>query len=74
MTDKTFTRFVIFPAGKEVMAQNLGVCFISIGEELTKLRQTKVKGIRIDQTERKLIVTLAGEDPQEGKELQLRRR
>lgn len=63
MTDKTFTRFVLLPSGKPgIGAKNLAACFYSIAVELDKLGETRVKGIRIDPAERKLIVTLSGED------------
>ena len=74
MSNKTFTRFVLLPSGKPgITAKNLAACFFSIAGELDKLGDTRVKGIRIEPTERKLIVTLAGEDPQTGKGLQVRR-
>jgi hypothetical protein len=41
---------------------NLAVCLKSLAGRLEKLGNTKVTGIRIDPKERKIIVTLAGED------------
>ena len=74
MSEQTFTRFVVLPSGRPgIMAKNLATCFRSLANELDRLGGVKVKGIRIDPTKRKLVVTLVGEDPQTGKGLQVRR-
>jgi hypothetical protein len=46
------------------MAKNLATCFRSLASELDRLGEIRVKGIKIEPVERKLVVTLAGEDPE----------
>lgn len=61
-----FERFVSIPnplpPGK-VTAINLAISLRSLANELEKLGQTAVKGVRIDTAERKIVVKLDGEDP-----------
>lgn len=66
MSEQTFSRFVMLPkGGMGIRATNLSACLKSLAMELDRLGQTKVKGIRIESKERKLIVTLEGKDPVE---------
>lgn len=66
MSQQTFSRFVVLPQGSAgIRATNLSACLKSLAVELDRLGQTKVRGIRIEPKERKLIVTLEGKDPVE---------
>ena len=66
MSEQTFSRLVLLPKGcTGIRATNLSACLKSLAVELDRLGQTKVKGIRIESKERKLIVTLEGKDPVE---------
>jgi len=66
VSEQTFSRFVVLPKGNIGMrATNLSACLKSLAAELDRLGQTKVKGIRIESKERKLIVTLEAKDPVE---------
>ena len=66
MSEQTFSRFVVLPKGNTgIRATNLSACLKSLAVELERLGQTKVRGIRIESKERKLIVTLEGKDPVE---------
>lgn len=60
----TFQRFVALPSGYQgIDTENLAVSLRSLASSLEKLGRKKVKGIKIDPVERKIVVTLEGEDP-----------
>jgi len=72
-----FERFVSIPdpiPPTKVTAMNLATSFRSLANELEKLGETAVKGVRIDTAERKIVVKLDGDDPKPKVEVQKRRR
>lgn len=65
-----YERFVAIPSGTApVTASILAASFRSLANELEKLGQTAVKGVRIDTAERKIVVKLDGDDPRPKEEM-----